>query len=81
MLSYKVYLSKSEEVVAGLEESYTGKLKTDDIQRVYHGRADGDECIPAVYYGKGYYCCVIVLSEFGEDGTPTYDPTYEMIIR
>lgn len=75
MLSYKVYLAKSSEAVKRIEHSFTvtGELNTDDILRVYHGEADGDERIPAIYYGKGYSCCVVELSENGENDAPEYE--------
>ena len=74
MKAYKIYLAKSCEVASLLADSYGQKMKGSDsrITRVGYGIADGDESVPAIYYGKKYFRCVV---EYKAD-----TPSYELII-
>jgi len=79
MSSYKIYLTKSSEVAGRIAKSFGGENRTADIGTIGHGHADGKELIPATYYGKGYFYCIVELKPPGENGE-NYAPTYELTI-
>jgi len=75
MNSYKIYLTKSSEVAGRIARSFEGDFKTEDIQSVSHGKVNEDARIPAIYWGKDYFYCIVELAPTGENDTPTYDLT------
>lgn len=79
MTSYMIYITKSDEAAARIAKSFSGELWTDDILDVSHGAVNSDERIPAIYHGRGNFCCVVELRDHGENGVE-YPPTYELTI-
>ena len=75
MASYRIYLTKSAEAAARIAHSFEGEDKTEDVGSVSHGKLCGEDCVPKIYHGKGYFCCIVELSECGEDDAPTYELT------
>ena len=71
MKAYKIYLTKSSEVAGLLADGYMWEMKRSDsrITSVGHGSADGKEIVPAIYYDKKYFCCVVER----EADTPSYE--------
>lgn len=68
--SYKVYLTRSREVAALIYDTH--RLGEDEVIGTSYGSAEGQEAIPPIYSGKGYYYCVV---------TRRADvPSYELII-
>ena len=64
MNSYAIYLTKSEAIAKRIALSYKGSdFVMSDVDEVFVGVADGDAHIPAIYHGKGYYCCIITLKD------------------
>lgn len=66
---YEVFLTKSHRVAWLIQDAHRS---TDGIINTRSGIADDSEMVPPIYYGQGYYCCVITRESDG--------PGYELII-
>lgn len=71
MNSYKVYLTKSPEVVYTLARGFGCDMssKANGVIGVKCGSADGKDIVPAIYHGKEYFYCAV---EFENEGAPEY---------
>ncbi len=74
-MSYRIYLTKSTEAAIRISKTFEGEFATSDIRRVDRCQADGDARIPAIYHGKGFYCCAVELDDHGAQYAPTYELT------
>ena len=69
---YVVYLTKSSEVSSLLFAGLLRELEGKPNLEVSCGHTDdGEDCIPAMYANKGYFCCI---ASYDND-----KPEYELI--
>lgn len=57
--TYKVYLTKSHEVARLLQNALWEKYKEEEGRKTGFGCADGNDSIPSVYHGCGYFYAYI----------------------
>ena len=77
MNSYKIYLTKNAEaarlISRGLREETPWIKDGGTAISVSNGAIwEGDDKIPAVYYGKGYYYAMIEYRNGPDDSCPEY---------
>lgn len=70
MQSYKVFLTKSREAAQAMSQGFHCEMNSGNsskIIKVERGRADDNELVPAVYYNKNYFCCMLTYKDNEDD--------------
>lgn len=63
MFSYKIYLSKSHEVISVLAKGF--EVSKDNVISISHGAIfDDEKTIPDIYKNIGYFHCTIKYKAF-----------------